>query len=62
MAIETGLWHRLSKSSIDLCQSFSPKRGGKTRPQTGFNFSVQKRPVLESSGASLDKRPHLEKD
>ena len=27
---------------------------------TGFHFSVQKRPVPESSGASLVKRPHLE--
>ena len=35
-------------------------RGGKTRPKTGFYFNLQKRPVPESSGASLAKRPDLE--
>ena len=48
------------QSSIGMSQSFPPKRGGKTRPQTGFPFTVQKRPVPGSSGPSLDKRPHLE--
>ena len=47
-----------------LSQSFPPKRGGKARPQTGFQFTLQKRPlsgsVLGTSGASLPKRPHLE--
>ena len=49
--------------SVGLSQSFPPKRGGKARPQTGFQFTVQKRPmsgsVPGSSGASLPKWPHL---
>ena len=49
---------------MGLSQSFPPKRGGKARPQTGFHFTVQKRPmsgsVPETIGASLPKRPHLE--
>ena len=61
MAILIGLWHRLT---LGLSQSFPPKRSGKARPQTGFQFTVQKRPmsgsVLGISGASLPKRPHLE--
>ena len=32
-------------SSMGLSQSFPSKRGGKARPQTGFNIMVQKRPV-----------------
>ena len=50
--------------SVALSQSFPPKRGGKARPWTGFQFTVQKRPlsgsVLGTNGASLPKRPHLE--
>ena len=53
-----------SVDSVGLLQSFPPKRGGKARPQTGFRFTVQKRPmsgsVLGTSGASLPKWPHLE--
>ena len=60
MAIFTGLWHR--QSSMGLSQSFPCKRGDKTRPWTGFNFMVQKRPVPGSSDASLAKRPHLERE
>ena len=49
---------------MGLSQSFPPKRGGKARPQTGFQFTVQKRSMSGSvpgtSGASLPKRPHLE--
>ena len=49
---------------MGLSQSFPPKRVGKARPQTGFHFTVQKRPMSGSvqgpSGASLAKRPHLE--
>ena len=45
---------------MSLSQSFPSKRGGKTRPQTGFHFTVQKRPVPGSSGSSWVKRPHLE--
>ena len=48
------------QSSMGLSQSFPSKRGGKARPRPGFNFTVLKRPVLRSSGASLAKRPHLE--
>ena len=62
MAILIGLWHRLT---LWVCLSlFFPKRGGKARPQTGFHFTVQKRPMSGSvpgtSGVSLPKRPHLE--
>ena len=49
---------------VGLSQSFPPKRGGKARLQTGFQFTVQKRPmsgsVAGTSGASLPKQPHLE--
>ena len=49
---------------MGLSQSFPAKRGGKTRPQTEFQFTVQKRPVsgsvLGTSEASLPKLPHLE--
>ena len=52
------------QSSLGLSQSFPPKRGGKTRPWTGFPFMVQKRPVPGSvpgsSGPSLAEMPHLE--
>ena len=48
------------QSSIGFSQSFPPKRGDKTRPRTGFNFMMQKRPVPGSSGPSLAKRPHME--
>ena len=40
-----------------LAQSFPTKSSGKARPKTGFHFNVHKRPVPESSGASLAKRP-----
>ena len=62
MAILIHLWHRVI--SVALSQSFPPKRGGKARPQTRFQFTVQKKPLPGSvpgtSGASLPKRPHLE--
>ena len=49
---------------MGLSQSFPPKRGGKARPQTGFQFTVKKRPMSGSvpgtSGASLSMRPHLD--
>ena len=48
------------QSSMGLSQSFPSKRGGKTRPWTGFHFMLQKRPVLGSSGPSLAKRADLE--
>ena len=57
-------WSLAQAHSVGLSQSFPPKRGGKARPQTGFHFTVQKRPMSGSvpgpSGASLVKRPHLE--
>ena len=60
MAISPGLWQRLSNSlSMGLSQSFPSRRDGKTSPCCGFHFTVQKRPVLRSSGTSLAKRPHL---
>ena len=48
------------QSSMGLSQSFPPKRGGKTRPWTGFHFTVQKRPMPGFGGPSLAKRPPLE--
>ena len=48
------------QSSMGLSEHFSSKRGGKVRLQTGYHFTVQKRPLPCSSGASLAKRPHLE--
>ena len=59
MTILTGLWHRLSNCPLG-CLSLFPLEGGKARPWTGFQFTVQKRPVPGSSGASLAKRPNLE--
>ena len=57
-------WSLAQAHSVGLSQSFPPKRGGKARPQTGFQFTVQKRPMSGSvpgtSGASLPKWPHLE--
>ena len=57
-------WSLAQAHSVGLSQSFPPKRGGKARPGTGFQFTVQKRPmsgsVPGSSGASLPKQPHLE--
>ena len=56
-------WSLAQAHSVGLSQSFPPKRDGKTRPQTGFQFTVQKRPmsgsVLGTSGATLPKQPHL---
>ena len=62
MAISIGLWYRFT---VWVCLSiFLPKRGGKARPWSGFQFTIQKRPMSGSvpgtSGASLPKRPHLE--
>ena len=48
------------QSSMGSSQSFPSMRGSKARPQPGFHFMVQKRPVPGSSDASLAKRPHLE--
>ena len=57
-------WSLAQADSVGLSQSFLPKRGGKVRPQTGFEFTVQKRPMPVSvpgtSGASLPKWPQLE--
>ena len=57
-------WSLTQAHSVGLSQSFPPNRGGKARPWTGFQFTVQKRPLSGSvpgtSGASLPKRPHLE--
>ena len=56
-------WSLAQAHSVGLSQSFPPKRGGKARPWTGFQFAVQKRPVsgsvLGTSGAPLPKWPHL---
>ena len=51
---------------MGLSPSFPPKRGGKARAWTGFQFTVQKRPMSGSvpgtSVASLPKWPHLESE
>ena len=61
MAVLISLWHRLT---LGLSQSLPPKRDGKARPWTWFNFTVQKRPISGAlpgtSWASLPKSPHLE--
>ena len=57
-------WSLAQAHSVGLSQSFPPKRDGEARLWTGFQFTVQKRPVSGSvpgtSGAPLPKRPHLE--
>ena len=35
-------WSLAQAHSVGLSPSFPPKRGGKARPQTGFQFTVQK--------------------
>ena len=40
------------QSCIGLSESFPSKTGGKGRPRTGFQYTVQKRPVPWSGGAS----------
>ena len=62
MSILIGLWHRLI---LWVCLHLFLVRGvDKVRPQTGFQFTVQKRPMSGSvpgtSGAYLPKQPHLE--
>ena len=56
--VPPGLW--LSNSLPWASLSLPPMRGSKVIPRTGFHFIVQKRPVPESSGASLTRRPHQE--
>ena len=57
-------WSLAQAHSVGLSQSFPPKRGCKARPQTGFQFTVENRPMSGSvpgtSGTSLPKQPHLE--
>ena len=57
-------WSLTQALSLGLSQYFPPKRDGKSRPWTGFQFTVQKRAMSGSvsgtSGASLPMRPHLE--
>ena len=60
--INWSLTQTQQQSSMGLSQSFPSKRGGKARPQTGFHFTVQKRPIPGSSDASLAKMPHLENE
>ena len=38
-------WSLAQAHSVGLSRSFPPKRSGKARPQTGFQFTVQKRPM-----------------
>ena len=41
-------WSLAQAHSLGFSQSFPPKRGGKARPQTGFQFIVDKRPMSGS--------------
>ena len=64
MAILIGLWHRVTISLLWVYLSlFLPKRCGTSRPQTEFQFTIQKRPMSGSVpgpiGTSLAKRPHF---
>ena len=59
-SINWSLAQAQQQSSIGLSQIFLSKRDGKSRSQTEFHFTVQKRPVPGSSCASLAKRHHLE--
>ena len=47
------------QSSLALFQMSTSMRGARAKPKAGFWFNVQKQFVLESSGASLAKKPHL---
>ena len=47
------------QSSMGLFPSCPSVTGCKAIPKAGFHFSVQKRLVQESSGASVAKRPCL---
>ena len=38
-------WSLAQAHIVGLSQSFPPKRDGKARPQTGFHFTVQKKPM-----------------
>ena len=49
-------WSLAQAHSVGLSQSFPPKRDGKARPWTGFQFTVQKRPML---GSVLGTSGHL---
>ena len=57
-------WSLAQAYAVGLSQFFPPKGGSKARPLTGFQVTVQKRPISGSvpgtSGAFLPKRPHLE--
>ena len=57
-------WSLAQAHSVGLSPPFPPKRSRKARPQTVFQFTVQKRPMSGSvpgaSGASLPKWPHLD--
>ena len=62
MAVLTGLWHRLSSSLLWVCLSlFLLRMVARPGHGLGSHFMMQKRPVPGSSGASLAKRPHLER-
>ena len=58
--INWSLAQALQQFSLGLSQSFPAEGGGKVIPKSGFHFKMQKRPVLELSGTSLAKRPHME--
>ena len=55
--INWSLTQAQKQSSLGLSQSSTSMRGGRTRPRVGFQFSVQKRHVGGSSGASITKKP-----
>ena len=44
--------------SLGMCQFSTSVRGGKTIPRCGVQFNVQKCPVVESSGGTVERNPH----
>ena len=50
------------QSSLGLSQSATSLRGGRARLKVGSQLSVQKRPVKDSSGGSMAKKPHSNPD
>ena len=54
-------WSLVQTHSVGLSQSFPPKRGGKARPQTGFQFTIQKRPISGSVPGTSEAPPHGKK-
>ena len=48
------------QSVLELSQSSTYMRDARAKPKAGFQFIVKKQPMLESCGACLVKKPHLD--